>query len=382
MTNERTKVGIITFHNSYNCGSMLQAYAMQVYLKKIGVNSEIIDFSNEGQKELYSIFFKKINVKNCIKNAVLLFHSREIAKNYKRFEEFKRNYFILSKENHTKMQQLSDEGYFAVIAGSDQIWNVTIEDGDKAYFLPWVKTAKKIAYAPSFGARKILAHADNPNEYRSYLQSFDFLSIREDNGKRWIEDMVDEDVPVTLDPTLLLDESDYVPIINTEIKFPPRYIFYYSPGYSMAINKLVKKISQKYKLPVIAFNSKSFYLRGMNFSSFKLPKFEDPTVYLGLIKNATLVITTSFHGTVFSTIFKKNYWTVKNGEMFRDDDRILSLSKRLDLQDRFISVEFDSEFDYLQPKNYEQYNDRLQVERNYSTNYLAKALEGCHEERK
>lgn len=382
MTKHVQKVGILTFHNSYNCGSMMQAYAMQVYLKKIGVYSEIIDFSNEGQKNLYSVLFKKITAKNCIKNGVLFFHARKIARNYDKYEEFKKRYFILSKEKYTKLQQLTDKEYVAVIAGSDQIWNVTIEDGDKAYFLPWIKKARRIAYAPSFGAREIFLYADNPTEYQSYIQRFDYLSAREDNGSRWLKKMVDEEIPVVLDPTLLLDESDYTSIINTKIEIPKRYIFYYSPGYSGKINKLVKKISKKYKLPVIAFNAKSFYLHGMNFSSFHLPKIEDPTIYLRLIKEATLVITTSFHGTVFSSIFRKNYWTIKNGEMYRDDDRILSLSRRLDLQDRLISAEFYEDFDYMQPKNYEKYTEKLQIERNYSINYLTNALKGCYEEGK
>ena len=375
MSAEKKRIGILTFHNSYNCGSMMQAYALQQYLKKLGVESEIIDFSNEGQKRLYSVFFKDYSIKNLIKNCILFFHQRKIKKNYQYYELFKRANFILSKNSYEKEEELIDEDYDYIICGSDQIWNITIADSDDAYFLPWVKNAKKIAYAPSFGAKNIVKYAQNVEDYKAFLQDFDSLSIREDNGQIWLKDLIGKNIPVVLDPTLLLAREDYEKIINTNIKTPEKYIFYYSPGYSKGINRLVKKISKKYKLPVIAFNAKSFYLKGMNFTtSFQLPSFENPAVYLRLIKKATMVITTSFHGTVFSTIFEKTFWTIKNGGMFGDDDRVLSMMKKLDLEDRLVSMDFDDDFNYLQSKDYQKYHSNLTREQDFSIHYLSSAL--------
>lgn len=368
------KVGIITFHNSYNCGSMLQAYALQNILNSKKIDNEIIDFSNDGQRNVYSVFDQRKNIKGFLRNMIIFFYKDSIKKIFDSYERFKNDNFILSKEIYKKEDELSDKKYKTVITGSDQVWNITIEDGDKAYFLPWVNNAKKVAYAPSFGAKNILKYSQTPDIYINYLNDFDALSIRENNGQKWIKKLINKTVPVVLDPTLLLDKTDYDKIETFEIEIPEKYIFYYSPGYNRKINKLVSKISKKYKLPVIAFNKKNFVTKGMMFSNFRLPEIENPSVYLHLIKNATLVITTSFHGTVFSSIYKKCFWTIKNGGMFGDDDRVITLMENLDLKDRLISMNFDNNFDYLQEKNYKNYERLLHIMRQKSMTYLDENL--------
>ena len=369
------KVGIITFHNSYNCGSMLQAYALQQVVDRItGEHSEIIDFSNEQQRQLYSVRQPYKGIKNILKNIILAPRFHIIEKNYNSYEEFKKNNFNLSEASVRKMDDLSDDSYDIIVAGSDQIWNITIEDADDAYFLPWVKSAKKIAYAPSFGAKDISKYAKNPQQYAEYLKSFTALSIRERNGQQWLQAMTGKMAELLLDPTLLLDKEDYDVITSKILQLPPRYIFYYSPGYSYDINRLVHKIAKKYKLPVIAFNAKTFYVKGMQFSGFKLPELENPSTYLQLIKNAELIITTSFHGTVFSSIYRKKFWTIKNGGMFGDDDRVKTLMHLLDLEDRLISIRFNDTLDYLHEKDYMMYETRLGQEREKAYKYLKKVL--------
>ena len=155
---------------------------------------------------------------------------------------------------------------------------------------------------------------------------------------------------------------------------PSKYIFYYSPGFDYRINNLVKAISKKYNLPVIAFNSKNYYVKLMQLQHFLLPKLENPSTYLQLISNATMVITTSFHGTIFSTIFKKNFWTIKNGGMFGEDDRVLTLMENLDLTDRLIDIEFDDNFDYFCEKNFEIYDTNLSELRKKSLQFLNESI--------
>lgn len=371
----KKKIGIITFHNSYNCGSMLQAYALQQVIDRMtGRKSEIVDFSNEGQQKLYGVRQPNDSLKNIIKNIILAPRLKKIARNYESYERFKKRNFRLSNRPIHKSVDLSDADYDIVVAGSDQIWNITIADGDDAYFLPWVKNARKVAYAPSFGAKNIAEFADDPTRYADYLRGFSNLSIRERNGLEWLQNLTGKSAELLLDPTLLLNQDDYAEIESHELKLLPRYIFYYSPGYSRDINKLVHRISQKYKLPVIAFNTKTFYVKGMQFSGFKLPEIENPSTYLQLIKNAEIIITTSFHGTVFSTIYRKKFWTVKNGGMFGNDDRVKTLMHLLDLEDRMIPIEFDGAFDYLKEKDYDRYERLLEKEQEKAYKYLKKAL--------
>ena len=370
------KIGIITFHHSYNCGSMMQAFALQSVVNKLGYSSEIIDFSNEGQKKLYQVFFPLNGVKNIVKNLIIFPHRKQIENNNKSYENFMKTHMVLSKCSYNHIDELDDNAYETIIAGSDQIWNITIDDSDDAYFLGWAKETNKIAYAPSFGARKIQDYAENVQRYKQYLADFSNLSIRESNGKKWIKELLNIDIPVVLDPTLLLNSNDYENLIHNNLNFPSKYIFYYAPHYEKNINKLVLSISKKYDLPVIGFNAKTFFVKRMNKSGFLLPKVENPSVYLELIKNAEIVITTSFHGTVFSSLFRKNFWVVKNGGMYSTDDRVMTMTNMLDLSDRIISITYDESFDYLKPKNYGKYEIELEKYRNISIKYLSKALLG------
>ncbi len=361
------KVGIITFHNSYNCGSMLETYALFKYIKNQKINVEVINFSNAGQQELYSVFNKNNTLKKIIKNIIIFPHHKQIEYNNNQYENFKNKNYLLS-EKYKNSNEIKDN-YHTVIAGSDQIWNTTIKDGDDAYFLNWVTKARRVAYAPSFGARRLENHVKDINKYKNYLQKFDALSIREKNGQMWLKELLNEKVPVLLDPTLLLTEKDYEEIRDKEA-INHDYIFLYCPSFDKDICKFVKKISDKYNLPVIAWSTKSFYLKGIKKFGFKLPKHEDPSVYLNLIKQAKLVLTTSFHGTIFSSIYRKNFYVIKNHGMYENDDRVQTLVDNLSLTDRLIPYNFDDKFNYLKEVNYHRYENRLKKMKKISKEYL------------
>lgn len=367
------KIGIITFHNSYNCGSMLESYAIQKYIQYKGIECEIINFSNEGQKDLYRIMKKNNSLKNIIRNCILLPHKKKLEFSNSKYELFKKNNFKLSKE-YTHANDIEDY-YDIVVAGSDQIWNITIKDADDAYFLNWVKNAKKVAYAPSFGAKKISNYTSDVNKYVEFLKSFNALSVREKNGQKWIKELTNIDVPVLIDPTLLFDSSEYDKIIDKEYKLPQKeYIFFYCPQFNVEICKFVKKVSKKYNLPVIAWSAKSYYLKGINRFGFELPEYESPSVYLKLIKNAKLIFTTSFHGSIFSTIYRKNFYTIKNGEMYGDDDRVITLLESLKMEERLIPFEFNDKFDYIQDINYEKYDENIKKLKEKANSYIEKNI--------
>ncbi len=372
------KIGIITFHNSYNCGSMLESYAMQTILKKMGMETEIINFSNEGQKEIYNYKFKNNSIKNIIKNILIFPAIKKIKLNNYKYEEFKNKNFILSENEYSKQEELTDYEYSTVVAGSDQIWNITIEDGDDAYFLPWVKKARRVAYAPSFGSKKIAEHTDNINKYIDYLNKFDAISIREQNGNKWIKEMIGQDVPVLLDPTMLLNKEDYDKIKdNNNVK--DKYIFFYAPSFDTEICRFVKKVADKYNLKVITWSTKSYFVKLIRRFGFELPDYEDPSVYLNLIANAELVFTTSYHGTIFSTIYKKKFFTIKNGGMYGNDDRVLTLLNQLNMLERLTPFEFDDNKDYLEEVNYEKYDSSVDELKNKAFDYINKNIKEFYE---
>lgn len=367
------KIGIITFHNSYNCGSMLESYAIMKYLRNKKFDTEIIDFSSDGQAKLYKTFFQEKNLKSVIKNIILFPHRKRIDYNNSKYEEFKNQFFKLSKKiNNNDFSGLKYDYY---IAGSDQVWNITIDDYDDAYFLNWTKDGKKIAYAPSFGSKNPIEFAgENLNKYKNMMSSFDAISIRENNGKKWIKEMINKDVPVLIDPTLLLSSNEYDKLLDNSCTPKGKYIFLYCPGFKKDICKFVKKVSDKYNLPVIAWSAKSFYVKNIGSLGFKLPRYESPSVYLSLIKNASLIFTTSFHGTIFSTIYRKKFYVIKNGGMYGNDDRVKTLIDKLGIQDRLIKYEFDENFDYLANVDYSKYEKLLPEEQKQADDYLKKAI--------
>lgn len=373
------KIGIITFHASHNCGSFLQSYALQQFLIKNNFNAEIINYSNEGQQQLYQIAFKNNSIKNILKNTILLPRRKILKNTYQNYENFINKNLKLSQAKFSTIKELEEYqfNYDIYICGSDQVWNVTIDDFDKSYFLPFVSNKKKIAYAPSFGAKKMSKYLSEEEiqKYIEYLKDFSLLTIRENNGKEWIKEILDIDVPVVLDPTLLLERADYQKIEDTYDKcISGKYIFYYSPSYKPEINKLVSQIAKKYGLKVIAWNPRSYYLKLMNFSKFYLPKKQNPGVYLSLIRDAELVITTSFHGTIFSTIYQKNFWVIKNGEMYGDDDRVKTLINQLSIADRLIPSDYKDDMDYLKKVDYFKYREKLATLKEFSKNILLRGI--------
>lgn len=374
------KIGIITFHNSYNCGSMLESYAIYKKISEIDSNAEIINFSSDGQKKLYNVFEKNTSLKNIVKNLLVFPHRKQISRNNAKYEEFKNKNFKLSKKY--KSNDLTDDDYSILIAGSDQIWNITIDDYDDAYFLSFAKKAKKIAYAPSFGSKNILKNSNNPDKYKNFINNFDALSVRENNGQKWIKDLTGKNAEVLIDPTLFYDDKFYDKIIDDECTPNYKYIFFYCPSFDRYLCKFVQKISKKYNLPVICWSSKSYYKKFIYTFGFKLPKYESPAVYLSLIKHAELIFTTSFHGTIFSTIYRKKFFTLKNGGMYGDDDRVMTLLKQLDITERLIEPNYSKKYDYLKKMDYSIYNKNLKKLQNKAQKYIKKNVEAEYEKTK
>lgn len=375
------KVGIITFHNAYNCGSMLESYAIFNSVKKRCKNTEIINFSNKGQLNVYKVFFDNNSVKNVLKNIMLLPFSKRLKMNNTNYNNFKNKYFTLSSEINDN-KDLKDNDYTHIVAGSDQIWNITIADGDDAYFLYWVNNAIKIAYAPSFGARNIKKYSKEYKKYGNWISDFDYLSVREKNGQKWIKELTGKNADLIIDPTLLLSSNDYDNILDDTFTPNYNYIFFYCPSFDRKICEFVKKISKKYNMPVICWSTKSYATKRVYTYGFKLVKEESPSIYLSLIKNASLIFTTSFHGAIFSTIYNKKFYVLKNGGMYKEDDRVITLLNQLQMNDRLIEYNFDSSFNYLNEIDYNNYYKVLKQLQNVANKFLDESLNSANEKRK
>lgn len=372
---EKEKVGLITFHASHNLGSLAQTYALQYVLNvKLGGRVEVIDFSSANQRNMYSLFPKVESWKNIVKNFITFCTYPILRKRYNDFQKFIDDEFVKTSESFDSFEQLKElNGKFDIlICGSDQIWNINCTDFDDAYFLGFDTEAKKVAYAVSLGGQNITNSA-NVQKYQHYLDDFDFISVRERNGQGWVSQLTDKNVEIVADPTLLVEPEKWESLVK-EPDIQGDYIFFYGVPFSPETYDAVVKIGKQLSMPIIMLDARS-YIYKLNFlRGIKLYKGSSPGDYFGLIKNAKLVVTTSFHGTIFSTVFRKNFWTITFRETNKDDDRVGTLLDQLGMNDRFIFLEDIDKYDLTSDVDYTNYEKNLEPLKSKSFEFLEKAL--------
>lgn len=364
-------VGIMTFHASHNNGSMLQAYAFQKVLKdKFNLANEIIDFSNHNQQRMYSILYFPRTIKQVARIALNLFYYQTLRKRYNDFEEFSNKYLVLSSNRIKTSEGLlaCDNRYDVVVCGSDQIWNTKAQDADKAYFLPFVKSSKKVAYAVSFGATNINTIRD-VDEYARFINNFSALSVREYNAKKWLEELTSIPVEITADPTLLLNTEDYIPLCS-ETGIKEKYIFWYTITYTKTAIEYILEVSKKLHLPIYIIDAKEWSRRNLAKYGIKLAPKGGPSSYLSCIKDAELVLTSSFHGTIFSVMFRKNFWYLKKINFDSKDDRASFLLTQLGLMDRFVNLVDVVNLNLSDEPNYAEVSSKIDELRERSMKFI------------
>lgn len=321
-------ISIITFHAAHNYGSCLQAYALQTFLKNLDYNVSIIDFRTDNQIEMYKPLTKRKGAKYFIKNLFFILHYKSRKLRYDKFEKYIKDNYILT-DRYTSLEELMSCPPEAdcYISGSDQIWNTAPYDANMAYFLPFVKYGKKIAYAPSFGQ---IGKITNENEIKDYLSKYDNISVREQNGRDIVKRLINIDAPILIDPTLLLSRDEWLYMVKDRIINYP-YIFFYTLFADKDMISTVKQISKILNLPVIVSNISNQHDA---LAGFKKRIASGPEDFLNYIYNAEFVCTSSFHGTVFSILFNKQFISLNGNE----DKRISTLLKKFNLSDRSINT--------------------------------------------
>ena len=336
------KVGILTFHAAHNYGSVLQAYALQCIVKtKCGCNCEIINFITYRQKEMYSIFYNINSIKDILRNIRVRLYKYRIRKNrFEYFNKFIENYLNLGEKIYRCREELEKDidKYSTLICGSDQIWNITIKDFDYSYFAPFKGEFRKISYAPSCGGDAIFNKIQSNKEIKEYINDFNSLSVRENIAKDMLSKITDKEINVVLDPTLLIRKEEWDNVCSDRA-IKEEYIFFYSIDYNDDVVKMVKRISKKLNLPVyILFTTPAAYKKSL--INFKFVKNESPENFISLIKNAKLVLSNSFHGTVFSIIYRKAFYVLRGtyDDKVNTDDRISTLLGKFNIKDREINI--------------------------------------------
>lgn len=365
----------ITFHSSENNGSFLQAFALQKVLSDtLGVNNRIIDFRSDIQIKHYGIFRPLNSTSNIVKNFVSLCHYRSLKKRKKRFENMQRKHLQLTDRCSQEEEVLALSNTVDIcFVGSDQIWNTKAFDFSKAYFLPNT-SVKKVAYAVSCGSK---AETALLTDWEESIKDFSLIAVREAAMQPIVENLYEKSVDVVLDPTLLLDAQSYDCLYTKDKKINGKYIFLYSINYNKDILTVAKRISKQFGMPVVTV----FTCYSAVFCSkygIKVLWNAVPSDFLNLLHNASIVVTNSFHGTVFSTIFKKPFFHVceeSEGKRVRDD-RIGDFLDSVQLSKQ--SVTLSTEMEYFEQNleiDWQTAFEKLEQERKKSLQYLQKTLE-------
>lgn len=318
------KIGIITFQRAANYGAVLQAYALQSYLKMLQNEVEIIDYRCRSIECVHSPFYFLYvkGIKNKIKQ-LLRFPIK--LKKRRIFNYFLNQKLELSNAvDKETIKVLFSEKYDVIIAGSDQIWNLDITGGDTTYLLDFVSPKTfKVSYAASFGVNKL--KSEQVEQYKKYIYEFNKLSVREQQGATIIKKLYAADPFVTVDPTLLLTHDEWENFM-TKPKYD-NYVLLYMIQYNENMINIARKLSAEKNIPLI-FISDSILRK----KRIKYIKNATPEEWVGLFHNASYVVTNSFHGTVFSIIFNRKFIVGLSHSMTNGNARIIDLLDNLNIE--------------------------------------------------
>lgn len=367
-------VGILTFHRAHNYGAMLQAWALRTHLQKCGYQAEIIDYRCKEIENSYKFIpwqiipvYNQFKTPDDPKRGVKMYLKvwKDIIPTlfiwWRRWANF--NLFII-KQLHLWGKGLSYDkmegiNYDAVICGSDQIWATQ----DPAYYAAFKTNAKKIAYAPSMGNR-VFSPEIHSTIYK-WMHGFSDLSVREPSMIPYLEGAFGvTPKAVTLDPTLLLYGNDYDLLLPAVKRVKKAYIFCYCVVEDDNMVELAKTLATQKGYALYVLRS----WKRKDVTEQIQDAYSGPQQFLAYIKNAEFVVTNSFHGTVFSILYHKLFYSVYEEGM---NNRIEDLLNSLNLQERHIRNSLPDQEISIDWKAVEQLLDKM---RETSFRFLDEAL--------
>lgn len=313
------KAGIITFHSSRNYGAVLQTYALQTKMKEYCSDVEIIDYQNKKIEDSLKLWAQNgKSVKSFIK-AMLGFvfrYKKKLA-----FNAFKK-YLNLSSLSDEEI--INNNEYEILITGSDQVWNTEITDDDMHYYLDFAKSNQfKMAYAASFGdKKKTLSQKE-----AELIKKFDKITLREDLMLKDISNLNSNTPEICCDPCLLLNAEEWKQIKSERAKKQP-FVFLFMIKDSQQLREYAQKLAKEKNIKLISNkNDINFFFHCT------------PNDFLSWIYNAEYVVTNSFHGTVFSLQFHKQFVSQIYDDNGNEKRRISELLSGLGCAERAVSSE-------------------------------------------
>ena len=344
------RIGILTLPLHTNYGGILQAYALQTVLERMG--HKVVVFDTPTKCPLPPLWklplsFAKRTLLKCMGRIDRIFIERYnnrilpvIANEIQPFIDER-----ICRKVFTKFSKLDACDFDAIVVGSDQVWRSIyfipmwfgqpMENAYLSFTKGW--NIKRISYAASFGTDKWEYNEEQTLHSREALQMFDAVSVREENGVKLCKQYFDVDALHVLDPTMLLDVNDYIELFKQ--KQTPKSkgnLLNYVLDETDEIESLIKKVASMKKMVPFAVNNP---YEGDNTKPLNQRIKPSVETWLRGFYDADFVITDSFHACVFSIIFKKQFIVIGNKE--RGMARFESLLKMFGLEERLVDEKVD-----------------------------------------
>ena len=381
-------IGLVTCYFHHNYGSMLQAYATEMIMQQMGLPFQTIackapiNYMKEN-KLLYVI--KKLLIADWKMRLGKMKIERakkdypEFARNWdirnKAFDHFAETFFHVSPycKNREELIKMA-ENYSAFLVGSDQLWRTdSVEHG--YYTLEWVPDhIRKIAYSTSIGVKEVPWFQVEKN--KRFMNRFDHIALREQSACDLVYKLTGRKVPVVLDPTLLFTGDQWLGIQQQEPLTNGKYIFCYLLGDNPLQREFIKRVKEKTGYKIVALQQLDDYIPSDEGFADEAP-YVGPREFLNYIRNAEYVFTDSFHCSVFSILYKKNFFTFSRfaeGAKQSTNTRIDNLLHITGLEDRRMTKDktVDGVINYKGP--FDVVDDKLNAYRKSSMEYLHNAL--------
>ncbi len=356
------KTATITYHNVYNYGAVLQAYALQKAQESLFIDNVIIDYSSQKNRIFHRIkgTSLKILIVNVLRLMELFLHFRQIYRCHQNFELFQKTRVKLTKK-YQSLAQLRENPPKAdyYIAGSDQLWNVSVKIHDEFFLNFGEPGVKRASYAVSMGSYEV--PAEHYIRMKELINRFEVVSVRERKAKEYIDALLYRDIKVMIncDPVFLLSRDEWTQLAKGR-RITEKYILCYPMSGHPLMQKALMKLKELTGYITVVIKTELF-------TSIKgdiILRDSTPEEFVDLVNRAEYILTTSFHGTAFSTIFNKKFFSMVGGSA---PDRIINLLERFGLEDRVAKEISDI---HMNEVDYTKANETIQRERAAGLNYL------------
>lgn len=387
------KVGLVSAYDKINYGTVLQSYALQKALDNIGVENETILMSglkkeigrnrrNYYLQNLFNFELYKTKKGLIVHKAAQLLNPdfrKKTSLRQECFVKFIDENFHFS-EALSSLQDFYEKSatYSSVIVGSDQLWLPVNIEGDYFTLSHVPDRVNKISFATSFGISELpKAQALKAAEF---LPRINHISVREAAGQEIIKKLIGKDVPLVCDPTMLLTGEEWLHIQKFDPIISQKYIFCYLLGNNTIHRDFVHKIREKTGYSIVALQQLDDYIPAdAAFADFS-PYDIGPAEFLNLVRHAEIICTDSFHGTIFSLLYQKDFLTFNrfpNKNRLSTNSRIASILNKMGVEDRLFTGKEDVVDVEKIAINYDSIKDRMEEFRSESWQFLKDALGGA-----